>query len=127
MPIRGRERSRSVYPTAFSMARAGARCGPSTRVALRRFGPFSVTQELYRPVHVFHKDIMFGCESLIFMHRKRRSGPSREMISPMSSDLDSLRQSLDAIDEGIVDLLARRQEAVREVAAFKGRTNAPLR
>ena len=45
----------------------------------------------------------------------------------MSSDLDSLRQSLDAIDEGIVDLLARRQEAVREVAAFKGRTNAPLR
>src|SRR5262245_19306825 len=43
------------------------------------------------------------------------------------SDLDDLRESLDAIDDGIVDMLAQRQEAVRQVASLKGRTNAPLR
>ena len=35
-PTSGRERSSSVSPTALSMARAGARSGPSVRAALLR-------------------------------------------------------------------------------------------
>src|SRR5713226_4645158 len=37
-PTSGRDRSSSVNPTALSMARAGARPGPSTRSRLLRFG-----------------------------------------------------------------------------------------
>jgi hypothetical protein len=36
-PMSGRARSSSVKPTPFSIARAGARSGPSVRAALCRF------------------------------------------------------------------------------------------
>jgi chorismate mutase/prephenate dehydratase len=41
--------------------------------------------------------------------------------------LDGLRQELDAIDAEFVDLLVRRQNAVKRVAGVKSRTDAPLR
>lgn len=41
--------------------------------------------------------------------------------------LDDLRAHLDEIDDQLVDLLARRQAVIGEVAAFKSRTHAPLR
>jgi chorismate mutase/prephenate dehydratase len=41
--------------------------------------------------------------------------------------LETLRQELDEIDDQLVDLLARRQQAVKRVAAVKARTSAPLR
>ena len=41
--------------------------------------------------------------------------------------LEALRAELDAIDDELVDTLARRQEAVKRVAALKARTKAPLR
>lgn len=41
--------------------------------------------------------------------------------------LEALRQELDGIDAEFVDLLARRQDAVKRVAAVKARTDAPLR
>ena len=41
--------------------------------------------------------------------------------------LESLRRELDAIDDGLVDLLADRQAAVTRVAELKAMTDAPLR
>jgi chorismate mutase / prephenate dehydratase len=41
--------------------------------------------------------------------------------------LDALRQELDGIDAEFVDLLGRRQQAIKRVAAVKSRTDAPLR
>ncbi|MEO7190285.1 MAG: bifunctional chorismate mutase/prephenate dehydratase [Vicinamibacterales bacterium] len=41
--------------------------------------------------------------------------------------LELLRAELDQLDDDLVDLLARRQEAVKRVAAVKARTSAPLR
>jgi len=41
--------------------------------------------------------------------------------------LDDLRGQIDDIDDQLVDLLARRQQVIRSVAACKARTNAPLR
>lgn len=41
--------------------------------------------------------------------------------------LDTLRQEIDGIDDAFVDLLARRQRAIKRVAAVKSRTDAPLR
>jgi chorismate mutase/prephenate dehydratase len=41
--------------------------------------------------------------------------------------LESLRLELDALDTQFVDVLAKRQEAIKRVAAVKSRTNAPLR
>jgi chorismate mutase / prephenate dehydratase len=41
--------------------------------------------------------------------------------------LETLRQELDGIDTEFVDLLARRQHAVKRVAAVKSKTDAPLR
>lgn len=41
--------------------------------------------------------------------------------------LDDLRVQIDAIDDALVDLLARRQAVIGKVAAFKARTQAPLR
>ena len=46
---------------------------------------------------------------------------------PVSDTLDSLRAQLDDIDDGLVDILARRQDAVRRVAALKQQTIVPLR
>lgn len=45
----------------------------------------------------------------------------------MAEDLETLRQELDEIDDEFVDLLAKRQRAVKRVAAVKARTSAPLR
>lgn len=45
----------------------------------------------------------------------------------MTDTLDSLRQQIDAVDNELVDLLARRQETVRAIADFKARTGAPLK
>lgn len=42
-------------------------------------------------------------------------------------DLASLRQELDRIDRGLVDLIARRLEIVAEVGAAKARTDTPVR
>ena len=41
--------------------------------------------------------------------------------------LEGLRQELDTIDSDFVDLLVRRQNAVKRVADVKSRTDAPLR
>jgi chorismate mutase/prephenate dehydratase len=41
--------------------------------------------------------------------------------------LDDLRVQIDDIDDQLVDLLARRQNVIRQVADFKARTSAPLR
>lgn len=41
--------------------------------------------------------------------------------------LDDLRVQIDDLDDQLVDLLARRQAVIRQVADFKARTNAPLR
>jgi chorismate mutase/prephenate dehydratase len=49
-------------------------------------------------------------------------------LDAMSQDpLESLRLELDALDTQFVDVLAKRQEAIKRVAAVKSRTNAPLR
>ena len=42
-------------------------------------------------------------------------------------DLEQLRRELDALDAGLVDLIARRLEIVAEVGAAKARTDAPVR
>ncbi len=42
-------------------------------------------------------------------------------------DLDSLRRELDAVDRGLVDLIARRLELVAQVGAAKARTDTPVR
>jgi chorismate mutase/prephenate dehydratase len=47
--------------------------------------------------------------------------------APLVDGLESLRQELDGIDGDIVDLLVRRQGAIKRVAAVKSRTDAPLR
>lgn len=44
-----------------------------------------------------------------------------------SEELEALRQQLDLLDSELVDVLARRKDAVRQVAELKARTNAPLR
>jgi chorismate mutase/prephenate dehydratase len=41
--------------------------------------------------------------------------------------LEDLRRQLDAIDDGLVDLLADRQDAVKRVAEVKAHSDAPLR
>jgi chorismate mutase / prephenate dehydratase len=47
---------------------------------------------------------------------------------PMSdSSLESLRRELDQIDDALIDVLARRQRVVKQVAEFKAGTSAPLR
>lgn len=46
---------------------------------------------------------------------------------PVPDDLEGLRQELDKIDDQFVELLARRQEAVKRVAIVKARSDAPLR
>lgn len=46
----------------------------------------------------------------------------------MSDDsLDDLRTQIDDLDDQLVDLLARRQQTIRQVAGVKARTSAPLR
>jgi len=46
----------------------------------------------------------------------------------MSNDrLDALRREIDAIDDGLIDLLATRQEAIKRVAEVKATTDAPVR
>lgn len=46
----------------------------------------------------------------------------------MSNDtLESLRHQIDEVDNDLVDLLARRQQTVRQIADLKARTHAPLR
>ncbi len=42
-------------------------------------------------------------------------------------DLDSLRERLAAVDRGIIELVARRQEMVREVGRAKERAGSPIR
>jgi chorismate mutase/prephenate dehydrogenase len=46
---------------------------------------------------------------------------------PNQSDLAELRQRLDAIDDGIIDLAAERQAIVKAISEHKLRTSAPLR
>jgi len=47
---------------------------------------------------------------------------------PLTADeLDVLRRRLDAIDDGIVDLIAERQEVVNTIGEHKLKTGAPLR
>src|SRR5688572_24091391 len=41
--------------------------------------------------------------------------------------LDALRRDLDEIDDQFVALFARSQEAIRQIAAFKAESPAPLR
>jgi hypothetical protein len=48
MPMSGRRRAWSSKPTAFNIARAGARLGPATRLALRRGDPESSWDALMR-------------------------------------------------------------------------------
>jgi chorismate mutase/prephenate dehydratase len=45
----------------------------------------------------------------------------------MNPDLDDLRRQLDEIDDQFVDLLARRQDAIKRIAALKSRSTLPLR
>ena len=46
----------------------------------------------------------------------------------MSEDtLEELRAEIDQIDNDLIDVLARRMQTVKRVAAFKARTHAPLR
>jgi chorismate mutase/prephenate dehydratase len=45
----------------------------------------------------------------------------------MTDSLDSLRHEIDAVDDDLVDLLARRQDTVRKIADLKARTHAPLK
>jgi chorismate mutase/prephenate dehydratase len=45
----------------------------------------------------------------------------------MSDQLETLRRELDQLDDEFVDLLGRRHEAVKRVAAVKARSTAPLR
>ena len=51
-PICGRERSSSLKPTAFIMARAGARSGPSRRTRLRLRGSAAIERLLCRGLDV---------------------------------------------------------------------------
>ena len=47
---------------------------------------------------------------------------------PLTADeLEELRRRLDAIDDGIVDLIAERQDVVNTIGEHKLRTGAPLR
>jgi chorismate mutase / prephenate dehydratase len=47
---------------------------------------------------------------------------------PMSEDtLEGLREEIDHVDDDLIDVLVRRMETVKRVAAFKARTHAPLR
>src|SRR5215475_12329377 len=48
-PIWGRDRSSSVNPTAFIMARAGARSGPSRRTRLFERGSAAMVDSFGRP------------------------------------------------------------------------------
>lgn len=48
-------------------------------------------------------------------------------MDPEKDGLNELRRELDGIDNEFVDLLARRQDAVKRVAEVKSRTEAPLR
>lgn len=41
--------------------------------------------------------------------------------------LDTLRHTLDSVDNDLIDLLARRQETIKRIADVKARTSAPLR
>jgi chorismate mutase len=41
--------------------------------------------------------------------------------------LDALRHDLDEIDDQFVALFARRQDTIRQIAAFKAGSTAPLR
>ena len=41
--------------------------------------------------------------------------------------LDTLRHTLDSVDNELIDLLARRQETIKRIADVKARTSAPLR
>jgi chorismate mutase/prephenate dehydratase len=41
--------------------------------------------------------------------------------------LESLRHDIDQIDDDLIDVLVRRQQTVKKVAALKARTSAPLR
>ena len=51
-PMIGRDRSSSVNPTAFNIARAGARSGPASNSRLRSFNSFDITSP-YRLLKMF--------------------------------------------------------------------------
>ena len=59
--------------------------------------------------------------------RKTSRRPAVIDNPPVESALDALRRELDEVDDRFVDLIARRQAAIREIAALKSQSTLPLR
>lgn len=55
------------------------------------------------------------------------AAPSGAAAPASAGELGSLRQSIDAVDTALLDLIARRRQLSTEVAALKTRAEAPLR